>query len=56
MMRTRRTGTGDVVEAVRHARSVYGDIRTAVTSEEEVMTFAKNIQAPFELCMKSANG
>ncbi|MCK9246104.1 MAG: pyridoxal 5'-phosphate synthase lyase subunit PdxS [Anaerolineaceae bacterium] len=52
MMRTKgEPGTGDVVEAVRHARSVYGDIRLLQTlPEEEVMTFAKNNQAPYELC------
>lgn len=54
MMRTKgEPGTGDVVEAVRHARSVYGDIRHLQSlPEEEVMTFAKNIQAPYELCLK----
>ena len=54
MMRTKgEPGTGDVVEAVRHARSVYGDIRHLQSlPEEEVMTFAKNIQAPYELCMQ----
>ena len=54
MMRTKgEPGTGDVVEAVRHARSVYGDIRHLISlPEEEVMTFAKNIQAPYELCLQ----
>ena len=54
MMRTKgEPGTGDVVEAVRHARSVYGDIRHLLSlPEEEVMTFAKNIQAPYELCLQ----
>ncbi len=54
MMRTKgEPGTGDVVEAVRHARSVYSEIRRLVSlPEEEVMTFAKNIQAPYELCLQ----
>ena len=54
MIRTKgEAGTGDVVEAVRHARQVLGDIRTLQTlPEEEVMAFAKNIGAPYELCME----
>jgi pyridoxal 5'-phosphate synthase pdxS subunit len=54
MMRTKgEPGTGDVVEAVRHARSVYGDIRHLQSlPAAEVMTFAKNIQAPYELCLQ----
>ncbi|MBP7213490.1 MAG: pyridoxal 5'-phosphate synthase lyase subunit PdxS [Anaerolineaceae bacterium] len=54
MMRTKgEPGTGDVVEAVRHARQVYGEIRHLQSlPAEEVMTFAKNIQAPFELVMQ----
>lgn len=53
MMRTKgEPGTGDVVEAVRHARSLYADIRHLISlPDEEVMTFAKNIQAPYELCL-----
>ncbi len=51
MIRTKgEAGTGDVVEAVRHARTVLGEIRTLQTMpEEELMTFAKNIGAPYEL-------
>ena len=54
MIRTKgEAGTGDVVEAVRHARSLFGDIRQLMAlPEEEVMTFAKNIQAPYELCLE----
>ena len=54
MMRTKgEPGTGDIVEAVRHARSVYSEIRRLTSlPEEEVMTFAKNIQAPYELCLQ----
>jgi len=55
MIRTKgEAGTGDGVEAVRHARSLFGDIRQLMAlPEEEVMTFAKNIQAPYELCMET---
>ncbi len=51
MIRTKgEAGTGDVVEAVRHARSVMGAIRRLTTmAEEEMMAFAKEIGAPFEL-------
>ena len=54
MMRTKgEPGTGDIVEAVRHARSVYSEIRRLTSlPEEEVMTFAKNIKAPYELCLQ----
>ncbi|HSN94456.1 MAG TPA: pyridoxal 5'-phosphate synthase lyase subunit PdxS [Anaerolineaceae bacterium] len=55
MMRTKgEAGTGDVVEAVKHARSLFGDIRVLLNlPEEEVMTFAKNIGAPYELCLQT---
>ena len=46
-------GTGDVVEAVRHARSVLGEIRRLQNMpEEEVMAFAKEIGAPYELVIE----
>ncbi|HSM71069.1 MAG TPA: pyridoxal 5'-phosphate synthase lyase subunit PdxS [Anaerolineales bacterium] len=51
MIRTKgEAGTGDVVEAVRHARSVIGAIRQLQTmNDEELMAFAKNNGAPYEL-------
>ena len=51
MMRTKgEAGTGDVVEAVRHARSVLGEIRRLQSMpDEELMTYAKEIGAPFLL-------
>jgi pyridoxal 5'-phosphate synthase pdxS subunit len=51
MIRTKgEAGTGDVVEAVRHARSVLGDIRRLTTMDDsELMSFAKEIGAPYEL-------
>jgi pyridoxal 5'-phosphate synthase pdxS subunit len=51
MIRTKgEAGTGDVVEAVRHARSVLGEIRRLqLMPDEELMSFAKEIRAPYEL-------
>jgi pyridoxal 5'-phosphate synthase pdxS subunit len=51
MIRTKgEAGTGDVVEAVRHARTVLGEIRRLQNMpDEELMTYAKNIGAPYEL-------
>ena len=51
MIRTKgEAGTGDVVQAVHHARTVLGDIRRLqAMPDEELMTFAKEIGAPFSL-------
>lgn len=51
MIRTKgEAGTGDVVEAVRHARTVLGEIRRLQNMpDEELMTYAKSIGAPYEL-------
>jgi pyridoxal 5'-phosphate synthase pdxS subunit len=51
MIRTKgEAGTGDVVEAVRHARAVLGQIRLLqAMPEEELMSYAKGIGAPYEL-------
>jgi pyridoxal 5'-phosphate synthase pdxS subunit len=51
MIRTKgEAGTGDVVEAVRHARAVMGEIRRLTTmADEELMAYAKEIGAPYEL-------
>jgi pyridoxal 5'-phosphate synthase pdxS subunit len=51
MIRTKgEAGTGDVVEAVRHARAVLGEIQQVCNMpEEELMSFAKKIEAPYEL-------
>jgi pyridoxal 5'-phosphate synthase pdxS subunit len=51
MIRTKgEAGTGDVVEAVRHARSVLGEIRRLQNlPDEELMAFSKEIQAPYAL-------
>jgi pyridoxal 5'-phosphate synthase pdxS subunit len=55
MVRTKgEAGTGDVVEAVRHARTVFGEIRRLQNMpEEEVMAFAKEIGAPYELVLET---
>ena len=51
MIRTKgEAGTGDVVEAVRHARSVLGAIKQLQNMpDEELMSYAKEIGAPYEL-------
>ncbi len=51
MIRTKgEAGSGDIVEAVRHLRSVQRGIRTlTILDENELMTEAKELQAPFEL-------
>jgi pyridoxal 5'-phosphate synthase pdxS subunit len=51
MIRTKgEAGTGDIVNAVTHMRSVFGHIRKLKTlAEEELYTEAKNLQAPYEL-------
>jgi pyridoxal 5'-phosphate synthase pdxS subunit len=55
MIRTKgEAGTGDVVEAVRHARSVLGAIRQLQgMAEEELMAFAKEIGAPYDLVVET---
>ncbi|HEX3050975.1 MAG TPA: pyridoxal 5'-phosphate synthase lyase subunit PdxS [Aggregatilineaceae bacterium] len=56
MIRTKgEAGTGDVVEAVRHARSVLGEIRRiSGMRPDELMTYAKEIGAPYELVKETA--
>jgi pyridoxal 5'-phosphate synthase pdxS subunit len=51
MIRTKgEAGTGDIVNAVRHMRAVFGSMRRLGSmSEEELFTEAKNVQASFEL-------
>ena len=55
MIRTKgEAGTGDVVEAVYHARTVFGQIRRLQNMPvEEVMTYAKEIGAPFDILMET---
>jgi pyridoxal 5'-phosphate synthase pdxS subunit len=51
MMRTKgEAGTGNVVEAVRHARSVIGEMRRIQgMGHDELMAAARDLAAPFEL-------
>ncbi len=55
MIRTKgEAGTGDVVEAVRHARTVLGAIRALQNMpDEELMSYAKNLGAPYELVLET---
>jgi pyridoxal 5'-phosphate synthase pdxS subunit len=50
MIRTKgEAGTGDIIEAVRHARTVMGQINSLQSKpDEELMTYAKDIGAPYE--------
>ncbi|HVO43682.1 MAG TPA: pyridoxal 5'-phosphate synthase lyase subunit PdxS [Aggregatilineales bacterium] len=56
MIRTKgEAGTGDVVEAVRHARAVNREIRKLTTMDEnERFTYAKQIGAPLDLVLETA--
>ncbi|WP_455577241.1 pyridoxal 5'-phosphate synthase lyase subunit PdxS [Anaerosinus sp.] len=51
MIRTKgEAGTGNVVEAVRHMRTMVNDMRRVqMASETELMTIAKEFGAPFDL-------
>jgi pyridoxal 5'-phosphate synthase pdxS subunit len=51
MIRTKgEAGTGDIVNAVRHMRSVFGTIRRLSASDpDELFSEAKELQAPVEL-------
>lgn len=56
MIRTKgEAGTGNVVEAVRHMRSMMASIRQLTNlPKEELMTFAKENDAPYELVVQVA--
>jgi len=56
MIRTKgEAGSGNIVEAVRHMRSVMGEIRAlTVMSEEELMAESKRLAAPYELIKQTA--
>jgi pyridoxal 5'-phosphate synthase pdxS subunit len=58
MLRTKgEAGTGNVVEAVRHARTVYGEIRRLKGMDaDELFSYAKSIQAPYDLVRQVAEG
>jgi pyridoxal 5'-phosphate synthase pdxS subunit len=54
MIRTKgEAGTGDVVEAVRHIRTVNEEIRKVVNApDDELMSIAKELGAPYELVVE----
>jgi pyridoxal 5'-phosphate synthase pdxS subunit len=56
MIRTKgEAGTGNIVEAVRHMRAIMSEIRRLHSmSRDELMTYAKNIGAPYELVVETA--
>lgn len=56
MIRTKgEAGTGNVVEAVRHARTLMREIKKLKTlDEDELFTYAKEIQAPYNLVKQTA--
>lgn len=56
MIRTKgEAGTGNVVEAVRHMRTMMSEIRALKQMpREELMAYAKEISAPFDLVLKTA--
>lgn len=56
MIRTKgEAGTGNVVEAVRHARAVMGEIRRIHgMDEDELYAYAKEIRAPVDLVKQTA--
>ena len=56
MIRTKgEAGSGNVVEAVRHMRAVMGEIRRLQNlPEEEFMTSAKELGAPYDLVRETA--
>jgi pyridoxal 5'-phosphate synthase pdxS subunit len=48
-------GTGNIVEAVRHLRSILGDIRTLTQADKaELYGWAKNLAAPIDLVTEVA--
>ncbi|KAI2496987.1 hypothetical protein MHU86_17514 [Fragilaria crotonensis] len=57
MLRTKgEAGTGNIVEAVRHARTVQGEIkRLTAMSKDELFVAAKEMRAPYELVKYVAN-
>jgi pyridoxal 5'-phosphate synthase pdxS subunit len=56
MIRTKgEAGTGNVVEAVRHARTVNAEIRKLTTLDpDELFSYAKEIRAPYDLVKQTA--
>merc|ERR1712150_346429 len=55
MIRTKgEAGTGNIVEAVRHVRTLHREIKIVQNmSDDELFTFAKEIGAPLDLLMQT---
>merc|ERR1712060_634917 len=55
MIRTKgEAGTGDIVQAVRHIRTLHKELRMIQTmDDDEIFTYAKEIGAPVELVQKT---
>ena len=47
-------GTGNIVEAVRHLRSILGDIRALTVATPELFAWAKELRAPVDLVQEVA--
>lgn len=56
MIRTKgEAGTGDIIQAVKHARTVNSEIRRLTSMDpDELFTFAKEISAPYDLVKQVA--
>jgi pyridoxal 5'-phosphate synthase pdxS subunit len=56
MIRTKgEAGTGNIIEAVRHARAINASIRQLQSMDEnELFAFAKECRAPYELVQQTA--
>ena len=56
LIRTKgEAGTGDIVEAVTHMRTLVSEIKQlSIMRDDELMTRAKELQAPFELVYEIA--
>lgn len=57
MIRTKgEAGTGDVIEAVRHMRTVNDEIdRAKLLNDHELKSMAKEIRAPYDLLKETAS-
>lgn len=57
MIRTKgEAGTGNIIEAVRHARAVQSEIKKiSYMDEDELFSYSKNIQAPYNLVKQTAD-
>merc|ERR1711997_1377679 len=56
MIRTKgEAGTGDIVQAVRHIRTLHKELRMIQTmDDDEIFTYAKQLQVPVDLLRQTA--